>query len=73
MRGAPPVGTLQHVTHAGARRVRLVLEIAPDADPVTGWIGSAPADGNGREFLGWTELAAAIEQLCRVRDRSAEP
>lgn len=59
---------LPHVTQSSARRIRLLLEIAPDATPVSGWIGSSHADGRGREFLGWTELAAAIENLTRSNE-----
>lgn len=70
MRSAPPGAILHDVRRGDGRRIRLVLEIAPDADPVSGWIGTPLADGRGREFLGWTELAAAIEQLSRVGDET---
>jgi hypothetical protein len=49
--------------------IRLLVEIAPGDDPVTGRIGPGECGDDGmREFIGWTELAAAIERLRRAAE-----
>lgn len=54
------------MTGSSSLHLRLDLDISPDDDPVTGSIG--PADGVRQPFVGWTELAAAIERLRRAAD-----
>ncbi|ADB49863.1 hypothetical protein [Conexibacter woesei] len=48
-----------------AARLRLALELDPNADPLRGRLVSD--DGSVREFTGWLEFARAIEEAAAPR------
>jgi hypothetical protein len=50
---------------------RLLLEFDEAAAPLTGLIG--PVGAQGRPFVGYTQLLAALEALIAARDDSVEP
>jgi hypothetical protein len=50
------------------RTRRLLLEFDEGADPLTGLIG--PVGAEGRRFVGYTQLLAALEALIAARDDS---
>ncbi len=43
---------------AATDRIRVTLDVEPDADPITGV--AVGADGTPRSFCGWTALADAV-------------
>lgn len=43
---------------AATDRIRVILDVEPDADPITGV--AMGSDGTSRAFCGWTALADAV-------------
>ena len=53
------------------RTRRLLLELDEGATPLTGLIG--PVGAQGRPFVGYTQLLAALEALVAARHDPTEP
>jgi hypothetical protein len=57
-----------------ARRI-LTLAIDPGSDPISGRLDDEQGSGEGQEFVGWLELARALESALGLAPRldSADP
>jgi hypothetical protein len=70
--GATPGDTA--VMKGDARRI-LTLAIDPGSDPISGRLDDERGSGEGQEFVGWLELARALESALGLAPRldSADP
>jgi hypothetical protein len=58
------------VTSTPARRIRIDLDIAPDAEPIGGQVRSG--DGAAHTFSGWLELIELLERARRSPAQEGE-
>jgi hypothetical protein len=70
--GATPGDTA--VMKSDARRI-LTLAVDPGSDPISGRLDDGRGSGEGQEFVGWLELARALESVLGLAPRldSADP